>query len=73
METPVAALLLITASVLFACIVVDYAINVMNDTVNGDLAGKLVQFENSNNNIFNQYMSNYESFAQPTPSPQPPP
>jgi hypothetical protein len=73
METPVAALLLITASVLFACIVVDYAINIMNDTVNGDLTGKLVQFKNSTDNIFNQYMNDYESFAQPTLTPQPPP
>ena len=54
METTVAALLLVTATVVFACIVVDYAVTVMQATLNTDNIPQLGRIRNIESNILNQ-------------------
>ena len=54
LETKVAALLLVTATVVFACIVVDYAITVMQATLNTENIPQLGRIRNIESSILNQ-------------------
>ena len=54
METAVATLLLITASVVLACVVVDYAVNALQNTLNTTNIPQLDRLKNIENNLLNQ-------------------
>ena len=53
MEATVATLLLLTASVVLACVVVDYAINISQQTLNGD-SPPLDHLKTLTDNLLNQ-------------------
>jgi hypothetical protein len=54
LETGVAALLLITASVAFACVVVDFAVSSMEQTLNMTNIPQLDRLKSIENNLMNQ-------------------
>ena len=70
LETAVATLLLITAAVVLSCVVVNYAVNTMEQTLNTNNIPQLEQLKTMTNNLLNQT----EPFngTQPQP-PNPPP
>ena len=53
METAVATLLLITAAVVLACVVVGIAVNTMEQTLNNNNIPQLNQLKTMTNNILN--------------------
>ncbi len=54
METAVATLLLITAAVVLACVVVGYAVSTMEQTLNTNNIPQLVPLKNLENSLLNQ-------------------
>lgn len=54
METTVTSLLLVTAAVVLACVVVNYAVNVVEQTLNTDNIPQLDGIKNIENNLLNQ-------------------
>jgi len=53
LETAVATLLLITAAVVLACVVVGYAVNTMEQTLNNNNIPQLDQLKSMTNNLLN--------------------
>jgi hypothetical protein len=54
LETAVATLLLITAAVVIACVVVDFAVNTVEQTLNTQNLPQLDRLKNLQNNLLNQ-------------------
>jgi hypothetical protein len=71
LETGVAALLLITASVAFACVVVDFAVSSMEQTLNMTNIPQLDRLKSIENNLMNQ--TDPFSLSQPQLTSSPPP
>lgn len=57
LQTAVATLLLITASVLLACVVVDFAVSAVENTLNTTNLPQLDRIKNMENNLLNQTYS----------------
>jgi hypothetical protein len=70
LETTVAALLLITSTVVFACIVVDYAVTIAQQTLNTENIPQLGRIRNIESSILNQTDSLFNQTA-PEPPGQP--
>lgn len=71
METGVAALLLITASVAFACVVVDFAVSSMQQTLNVTNNPQLDRLKSIENSLMNQ--TDLFSLSPPQLTTPPPP
>ncbi len=71
METTVATLLLVTASVVLACIVVNYAIGIVQVTINPP-AEQLNPLQNYITNKLNQTNSMFNEFTPELPTDLPP-
>ena len=71
METAVASLLLITASVVLACVVVDYAVSALQNTINTTNIPQLDRLRNIENSLLNQ-TNNYNGTQLQLPSEPPP-
>ena len=54
LETAVATLLLITAAVVLSCVVVNYAVSTMEQTLNKNNIPQLDQLKTITNNLLNQ-------------------
>ncbi|MGD0406414.1 MAG: hypothetical protein ABSB10_07180 [Candidatus Bathyarchaeia archaeon] len=54
METTVTSLLLVTAAVVLACVVVNYAVNIVEQATNTDNMPQLGRIKNIENNLLNQ-------------------
>jgi hypothetical protein len=71
METTVAALLLVTASVVLACVVINYAIDIVQVTINppaeqlSPLQNYINNKLNQTNNLFNEYVPELPSDLLP--------
>lgn len=72
METTVTSLLLVTAAVVLACVVVNYAVNVVEQAVNTDNIPQLDRIKNIENNLLNQTDQLFNETQPQLPS-QPPP
>ncbi len=72
METSVATLLLITSTVILACVVVDYAVNIIQVTLNTQNIPQLGRIKNIESSILNQTDSLFNQ-TQPQLPNQPPP
>ncbi len=70
METTVATLLLITSTVVLACVVVDYAVSVIQQTLNTENIPQLGRIRNIESSILNQTDSFFNQ-TQPEPPNQP--
>jgi hypothetical protein len=53
LETTVAALLLVTSTVVFACLVIDYAVTIMQQTLNTENIPQLSRIRNLESSILN--------------------
>ena len=74
METAVATLLLVTAAVVLACVVVNYAVNTIGQTLNTNNVPQLNKLNSLENNLLNQTATFNETEPQlPTDSPSPTP
>jgi hypothetical protein len=71
LETAVATLLLITASVVIACVVVDYAVNTIQQTINTQNMPQLDRLKSIEANIMNGTSNIYNSTMPDLPT-QPP-
>jgi hypothetical protein len=71
-ESTVAALLLVTSAVVFACVVVSYAVNIAEQTLNTDNMPQLDRIKNLENNFLNQTSNIYNQTLPELPN-QPPP
>ena len=72
METSVAALLLITSAVILTAVVIDYAVSVIQTTLNTENIPQLGRLRNIENSILNQTDSLFNQ-TQPELPNQPPP
>jgi hypothetical protein len=72
LETTVAALLLITSAVILTCVVVDYAVGVIQATLNTPNIPAFGRIKNIENSILNQTDSIFNQ-TQPELPVQPPP
>ena len=72
METTVTSLLLVTAAVVLACVVVNYAVNVVEQAVNTDNIPQIDRIKNIENNLLNQTDQLFNETQPQLPS-QPPP
>jgi hypothetical protein len=72
LEATVATLLLITSSVVLACVVVDYAASIMQQTLNTENIPQFGRIRNIENSILNQTDSLFNQ-TQPGLPGQPPP
>jgi hypothetical protein len=72
LETTVAALLLVTSTVVLACIVVDYAVTIVQQTLNTDNIPQLARIKNIENSLLNQTDNLFNQTAPELPG-QPPP
>ncbi|HEX7482175.1 MAG TPA: hypothetical protein VF350_01740 [Candidatus Bathyarchaeia archaeon] len=72
MEATIATLLLITSTVVLACVVVDYAVSIMQQTLNTENIPQLSRIRNIENSILNQ-TDNLFNQTQPDLPSQPPP
>jgi hypothetical protein len=54
LQTSVATLLLVTAAVVLACVVVNYAVNIVEQTLNTENIPELDHIKNLESNIINQ-------------------
>jgi hypothetical protein len=70
LETTVATLLLITSTVVLACVVVDYAVSVIQQTLNTENIPQLGRIRNIESSILNQTDSFFNQ-TQPEPPNQP--
>lgn len=57
LDTAVASLLLITAAVVMACVVVDYAVNAMEHILNTNNVPQLAPLKNLENSLLNETSS----------------
>lgn len=72
MEATVAALLLVTASVVFACVVIGYAINIAQATMDSDDFALVSPLQDYIYNVLNQTNNALDSSIGSTPIPQEP-
>jgi hypothetical protein len=71
MEATVAALLLVTASVVLACVVIGYTVNLAQTTMSSnDFAQNLTPLQSYINNMLNQTNSALDVALEPTPIPE---
>jgi hypothetical protein len=66
METTVAVLLLLTASVVLACVVVNYAVNIVQITLSGEIP-EVAGLKNYVNEVLNQTNSTLNEVTPPLP------
>ena len=78
MQATVATLLLITSTVILTCIVVDYAVSIVQATLQTDNIPQLEMLKNIQNsmlnqtdNVFTQYSNQTMSQPQTSPTPIP--
>lgn len=71
MDSAVATLLLVTASVVLACIVVDYAVNIVQQTINTNNIPQLNQLKTFENNLLNETTNVMNQTQVTLPSPTP--
>jgi hypothetical protein len=71
-QTSVAILLLITASVVFSCVVIDYAIGIIQATMQTTSIPQLESLKNLENMVLNQTTAMWNQ-TLPTPTPTLPP
>jgi hypothetical protein len=71
MEASVATLLLITASVIISCVVVDYAVNVIQQTMNTTNLPQLDRIRNLEQNLLSQTDGVINGTLSDFPSPTP--
>jgi hypothetical protein len=67
METTVAALLLVTASVILACVAVNYAINIIQVTMDNHNMPEVNKLQDYVNNLLNETQSSINSTAAQVP------
>jgi len=72
LETTVTTLLLVTAAVVLACVVVNYAVNIVEQVANTDNIPQLDGIKNIENNLLNQTDQLFNETQPQLPS-QPPP
>jgi hypothetical protein len=72
METTVTALLLVTASVVLACVVVNYAVNIVQVSVDTNNFPEVNKLQNYVNNLLNETQSTMNDTAAQIPNPSPP-
>ena len=72
MQTTVATLLLITSTVILACVVVDYAVGIVQEVLNTENIPQLGRIRDIQNGILNQ-TDNLFNQTQPELPNQPPP
>ncbi len=72
METTVATLLLVVSSVILAVVVIDYAVSIVQSTLNTTNIPQLNRLKNIENNILNQTDTLFNQTLPQTPE-QPPP
>ena len=70
MEAAVATLLLVTASIVLACVVVTYAVTTIEQTINTQNMPELAQLRNFEDRLLNQtYLINGTLPQMPNPTP----
>jgi hypothetical protein len=67
LETTVAALLLVTSAVVLTCVVVDYAVNIVQQTLNTDNIPQLDRIRNIENSLLNQTDVLFNQTLPPSP------
>jgi hypothetical protein len=72
METSLATLLMVTSAVVIACVVVSYAVSVMEQTLNTQNIPELDRIKNIQNSILNQTDSLFNQTQPEMPDPPPP-
>jgi len=72
LETTGTSLLLVTAAVVLACVVVNYAVNAVEQAVNTDNISQIDRIKNIENNLLNQTDQLFNETQPQLPS-QPPP
>ncbi len=72
MQTTVATLLLITSAVILTCVVVDYAVGIIQATLNTDNIPQLARIRNIENGIQNQTDSFFNQTSPEIPTQQGP-
>ncbi len=72
METTVAALLLVTASVVLACVAVEYAVNIVQVTVDTHNLPEVNKLQDYVNNLLNETQSTINGTAVQVPDPSVP-
>jgi hypothetical protein len=72
METTVAALLLVTASVVLACVVVDYAVNIVQVTVDTHNLPEVNKLQDYVNGLLNETQGTINGTAVQVPDPSVP-
>jgi len=71
-QTTVATLLLITSAVLLTCVVIDYAVGIIQQTLNTDNIPQLAKIRDIENRIQNQTDSLFNQAPPELPTPQSP-
>jgi hypothetical protein len=71
METTVAALLLVTASVILACVAVNYAVSIVQVTVDNHNMPKVNKLQDYVNNLLNEAQSSINGTVAQVPEPPP--
>ena len=69
MQTTVATLLLITSAVLLTCVVIDYAVGIIQQTLNTDNIPQLAKIRDIENRIQNQTDSLFNQAPPEPPTP----
>jgi hypothetical protein len=72
LETTVATLLLVTSTIVLACVVVNYAVSVLEQTLNTENIPQLDRIRSIQDNILNQTDRLYNSTLPLLPSDPPP-
>ena len=72
MQTTVATLLLITSAVILTCVVIDYAVGIVQQTLNTDNIPQLARIKDIENRIQNQTDSLFNQAPPELPTQQSP-
>lgn len=72
MQTTVATLLLITSAVILTCVVVDYAVGIVQQTLNTDNIPQIAKIRDIENRIQNQTDSLFDQAPPELPTQQSP-
>ena len=72
MQTTVATLLLITSAVILTCVVIDYAVSIVQQTLNTDNIPQLARIKDIENRIQNQTDSLFNQAPPELPTQQSP-
>ena len=73
MQSTVATLLLVTSTVILACVVIDYAVGIVQTTLNTENIPQLNKIRDIENSIQNQTDSLFDHTPPDLPTPTPPP